>query len=86
MGPIICSAYLLAMGHRPKAQSAGGERQREPSGSARARRLFGAVLVRMRLQHGEAGSRPAGSGETSTAAMLSLHHGQFTRHQPLPGE
>ena len=92
MEPIICTAYLWAMGHRPEAPSAfggrdaGGGRRREPSGLARARRLLGAVLVPVRLRHGEAASRPAGSGETSAAAMPSLHYGQLTGHQPLPSE
>ena len=71
MEPVICTTYLWAMRHQPAVPSASGvspaegARGREPSSLARARRLLGAVLVRVRLRHGEAASRPASSGGTS---------------------
>jgi hypothetical protein len=70
MEPIIYTTYLWAMGHRPVVPPAGGGGMGAATGLARARRLLGAVLLRVHLPRGETACRPAGSRDRSCSQSV----------------
>jgi hypothetical protein len=70
MEPIIYTTYLWAMGHQSVVPPAGGGRMGAPTSLARARRLLGAVLLRVRLPRAEAARRQAGSRDRSCSQSI----------------